>query len=168
MNILCRPMFEMGTTTWEPPQLIHLMHPVLSSFDFSKTCMIHIASPDIIPTGWPSYWYLIILWRWNQAKQALLKWWAMPLQFFFSRNIQISEQILYIRNIMAGDVLVECQWANIHPSFRDQKCCFSVSKSNFVCKHRNTCKCKIQQYQLQEFKDTKLSITPDCKALQSV
>jgi len=31
------------------------MHPVLASFDFSKMCMIHIASPHIIPAGWAIY-----------------------------------------------------------------------------------------------------------------
>ena len=62
LNVLSCTMLEMSTTTRKPPKLIFLMHLVLSSFNFSKMCMIHIASPNIIPAHWPHYWNFIIFW----------------------------------------------------------------------------------------------------------
>lgn len=131
-------MFEMSASTREPPQLTFLVHPILSTLDFSKMCMIHIASPHIIPAGWPSYWYFIIFRWWYQAKQALFKWRAMPFKLFSSRKIQTWQQCFHVVYIMARDILIEPQGTHIHSIFWDHKWCSSISKSNLVCECSRT------------------------------
>lgn len=61
-------MLEMSTATREPPELIHLMNPILPSFNLRKMRMIHITPPHIVSAARPSYGYLIILGRRYQAK----------------------------------------------------------------------------------------------------
>ncbi|GJT53931.1 hypothetical protein Tco_0988985 [Tanacetum coccineum] len=53
----------MGPTSRKPPQLILFMNPVLTTFDLSEMCMIHIAPPHIVSTSGPSHWYLVGSWQ---------------------------------------------------------------------------------------------------------
>lgn len=139
LNILSRAMLEVGTAPREPPQLPLLMNPVLSPFHLSEVRMVHIATPDVIPARGPPYWYLVVNRRGHQAKQTLLGWRAMALEFFFLRNIQTWEQALRVIGVVARDVLVVLDRADCDSGrWNGDGFCFIresdlVGESGFAC-----------------------------------
>ena len=98
-------MFEMSTTTREPPELSMLLHPALSTVNLSEMRMIHIASPHVVSTGWPSQRYLVIFWWRHQAEETLLERRAVSLELFSSRDVQA--QLVHVTDVVAREVLVE-------------------------------------------------------------
>lgn len=88
LYILWCTMLEVSTTSRKPPKLTLLVHPVLSSFYLSKAWMVDVTTPNIVPTCWPSYRYLVVIWWGHQTEQAFLLWWANTFKILMPRSIQ--------------------------------------------------------------------------------
>lgn len=113
LNILGSAMLEVGTATWEPPQLSLLVHPILPPFHFGEVRMVHIAAPDVIPAGGPPDGYLVVDRRGHQAKEPPLRGRAVTLKLFLPRNIQAFDQTSRVIGIVARNVLVVLNRADI-------------------------------------------------------